>query len=78
LAIALAAMAPGILLVTLWIVLRGYRRIKPAVVAASGRACVGCVHDLNGLGNSGTCPECGRAFDLAADQRSWSRARMFR
>jgi len=78
LAIALVATAPVILLVTLWIVLRGYRRIKPAVVAASGRACVGCVQHLNGLGNSGTCPECGRVLDLAADQRSWSRARMFR
>ncbi len=51
-------------------------RIKRAVMAASGRACVGCVHDLSGLGEKGACPECGRDFDIAATRRSWQRAGM--
>ena len=38
LAIGVTAAAPVTLLVTLWMVLREYRRIQAAVVAASGRA----------------------------------------
>lgn len=56
---------------------RGQRRIKRAVAAARSRACVHCVHDLSGLGDKGTCPECGRAFDSAADARRWARVGMF-
>ena len=48
--------------------------IRRAVRAASGRACVGCVYDLSGMGDTGACPECGRRFDIAVDQRSWERA----
>ncbi len=55
---------------------RGQRRIKRAVLAAHGRACINCVHDLSGLGDTGTCPECGHAFDAAADQRRWARVNM--
>jgi|GEM_PF-2383329 len=62
-------------LLGLW---RGQRRIKRAVAASSGRACVNCVYDLNGLGDTGACPECGRAFDTFADQRSWARVKMFK
>lgn len=51
-------------------------RIRRAVQAASGRACTGCLYNLSGLGEAGTCPECGRGFDGAADRRSWERARM--
>lgn len=54
----------------------GQRRIKRAVLAAHGRACVNCVYDLNGVGDGGVCPECGRPFDIAADQRSWARVNM--
>ena len=75
---------PGVMLAVLsapmfWAirrVLRGQRRIKRAVRAAEGRACIHCVHDLNGLGHSGMCPGCGRSFDAAAAQRSWARVHM--
>lgn len=55
---------------------RGQRRIKRAVLAANGRACTHCVHDLSGLGDAGICPECGRGFDTAADQKRWARVKM--
>lgn len=61
---------------TIWYSRRRTARIKRAVRAASGRACLGCVYDLGGMGDTGVCPECGRRFDIAADQRSWERARM--
>ena len=56
----------------------GMRRIKRAVAGTSGRACTNCVHDLSGLGDTGMCPECGRAFDIAADQRSWVRVKVLK
>jgi hypothetical protein len=55
---------------------RGQRRIRLAVRAAQGRACINCVHDLRGLGDTGACPECGHAFDIAADARRWERVNM--
>mgnify|MGYP001176715144 CR=1 FL=1 len=58
-------------------VVRGERRIMRAFAAASGRACVNCLHDLNGLGETGVCPGCGRRFDIAADRRSWARVELF-
>jgi hypothetical protein len=54
----------------------GRRRIRRAVRASGGRACTYCVHDLSGLGDTGTCPECGHAFDAAADARRWARVHM--
>jgi len=60
----------------IWYSRRRTARIKRAVRAASGRACVGCVYNLDGLGDTGQCPECGRRFDTAADRRSWERAQM--
>ena len=61
---------------TIWYTRRHRARIKVAVVAASGRACVGCVYDLSGMGETGACPECGRPFNIAEDRRSWARAGM--
>lgn len=59
-----------------WFSRRRAERIRRGVRAASGRACLGCVYDLSGMGDTGACPECGRRFDIAADQRSWERAKM--
>ncbi len=59
-----------------WYARRCTDRMKRAVRAVSGRACVGCVYDLNGMGETGACPECGQPFDIAANQRSWERAGM--
>jgi len=59
-------------------VARGQWRIKRAVKATGGRACVACVYDLRSLGDTGTCPECGHAFDTTADQRRWARVQMLK
>ncbi|MBL0928107.1 MAG: hypothetical protein IBJ11_10735 [Phycisphaerales bacterium] len=75
-AIPLLLVAP--LLVCIVFLWKGQRRIRRAVVAASGRACVNCTGDLRGKGDTGTCPACGQAFDTAADQRSWSRVGMLK
>lgn len=50
---------------------RGQRRIKQAVLAAHGRACINCVHDMRGLGDTGTCPECGKPYDIEKDKVLW-------
>ncbi len=73
---------PAVVLLPIFVaflgVWRGTRRIKRAVAAASGRACLNCIYDLSGLADTGACPECGRAFDTTADQRSWARVKMFK
>jgi hypothetical protein len=61
---------------TIWYTRRHKTRMKRAVVAASGNACIGCVYDLRGMGETGACPECGRSFDIAVNQRSWQQAGM--
>jgi len=60
----------------IWLSRRRTARIRRAVQAASGRACVACVYNLSGMGDTGACPECGRQFDIATTQRSWQRAGM--
>ncbi len=62
------------LFAALFCISRGQRRIKHAVLAAHGRACINCVYDLRGLGDTGSCPECGHPFDSAADRQCWARA----
>lgn len=52
------------------------RRITRAVRASGFHACTHCVHDLRGLGQTGLCPECGKAFDIEADRKSWARAKI--
>lgn len=74
LAIPAACFVP--LLVSIVAIGRGQRRIKRAVRGADGRACLHCVNDLTGLGESGACPECGAAFDIPAGKRAWARVNM--
>lgn len=50
---------------------RGWRRFRRAYSASGGRLCTGCGHTLVGLGDSGTCPECGQPFDLPRDRAAW-------
>lgn len=38
---------------------------------AGGRLCPGCEFDLRGLGDSGSCPECGRPFEIDAVRAQW-------
>jgi len=59
--------------VILFMVHRRLSHIKKALKVADGRACGMCLYDLSGQAETGVCPECGRAFDAAADQLSWAR-----
>jgi protein-S-isoprenylcysteine O-methyltransferase Ste14 len=61
---------------TIWYSRRSKARMKRSVQAAAGRVCVRCVYNLEGLGEAGECPECGRRFDIVVDRRSWERAGM--
>lgn len=60
----------------IWYTRRRTQRVRQAVQVAAGRACLACVYDLRGMGDTGACPECGRHFDIAADQCSWKHAGM--
>jgi len=73
---ALAILVPT--LATLGVMLWGDRRIKRAVRATGGRSCTVCLYDLRNLGDTGTCPECGRPFDTAADRAMWGRVNILK
>lgn len=60
-------------LITWVFVVRAQRRVRRAVVDSAGHACTQCLHDLRGLDRVGTCPECGRPFDIQRDRASWQR-----
>ena len=54
-------------------------RVAPVVPAESDVLCEGCGYTLNGLPQTGRCPECGRAIGDSVDpnhrtQTSWERA----
>lgn len=54
------------------------RRIRAKVIAADGRVCIHCVHDLRGLPDQGLCPECGRPVNAVTDRPRWKRAQMLK
>lgn len=49
-------------------------RIRREFEATGGRACVSCAYNLSTLGDGGTCPECGQAFDAPRDAEAWALA----
>lgn len=70
--VPLVVFAP--LFVSIAAVSMGMRRLKRVFAASGGRVCTSCVHDLQGLGESGSCPECGRPFEIERDRRAWAQA----
>ncbi|MFG0259315.1 MAG: hypothetical protein ACF8LK_03100 [Phycisphaerales bacterium JB041] len=48
------------------------RRLGRQWRRAGGRLCTWCAYDLSSLDASGTCPECGNAYDLEQDAATWS------
>lgn len=46
--------------------------LRRALKASKGRLCTHCGYDVSALGVSGTCPECGGSYDIAADAALWA------
>lgn len=47
------------------------RRDLERIIDADGRICLHCRHELAGLPDNGTCPECGKAYTRTQLQASW-------
>ena len=65
----LFGIAPLIVIWPLW-VLRT-RHIRRALVKSGGRLCTHCAYDVSALPPAGTCPECGRDYDIESDKPLW-------
>lgn len=63
----------GLAVVVMGTVVLGERGLRRCVRRARGKPCLACGHCLDGLGESGVCPECGRPFQLAEDLAVWRR-----
>ncbi len=48
------------------------RAVRRAIHRSGGRLCTHCAYDLSTLGPAGTCPECGRAYDVEKDAALWA------
>ncbi len=49
------------------------RKLARKLRAGDGKFCIHCGYNLNDLGETGNCPECGDPFEIAEVQNSWSR-----
>ena len=65
-------LVPGMLVIAIHG--RAVFRIRRAVEASYGHSCLACVYDLRGLGDTGTCPECGHLFCIDQDRKTWTAA----
>jgi hypothetical protein len=57
--------------VAMFMFARTSRRLRRELERADYRLCTNCIHDLSGLGDECTCPECGKAFHAEFDVRAW-------
>jgi len=51
--------------------LASWKRTTAAVRAADFRLCIFCGYPLTGIDEAGSCPECGKPFDIEETQRLW-------
>ena len=47
------------------------RSIRRALLASEGRLCTHCAYDVSALAAAGTCPECGKPYDIEKDKVLW-------
>lgn len=52
------------------------RSIRKALLESEGRLCTHCAYDVSTLEPSGTCPECGKPYDIEKDKVLWEAAGM--
>ncbi len=60
---------PWVVFLPLWI--WRARRFRRGLLASRLRLCTHCAYDLSTMLPTGTCPECGHAFDAAHDVACW-------
>lgn len=48
------------------------RSIRRALLESEGRLCTHCAYDVSTLDPAGTCPECGKPYDIARDAPLWN------
>lgn len=47
------------------------RWIRRALLESQGRLCTHCAYDVSTLDPAGTCPECGKPYDIEKDKVLW-------
>lgn len=57
---------PFVIIQPLWVLRTRY--IRKALVESEGRLCTHCAYDVSSLPPSGTCPECGKPYDIEKDK----------
>jgi hypothetical protein len=65
----LVAITPPVVLRPIWFL--RIRGLRDRAERARGRLCGHCAYDVSDLGMTGTCPECGGAFDVKRDAKLW-------
>lgn len=71
-AVPLVLFAP--LFVSIAVVSVNMHRMKRAYTISQGCICTNCTHNITGLGETGSCPECNYTFDLERDRKAWKQA----
>jgi hypothetical protein len=67
------AMVPGLLPILVlwpWWYVRT-RSIRKALLESEGRLCTHCAYNVSTLDPAGTCPECGKPYDIEKDKVLW-------
>lgn len=62
-------LTPLLVLTPLWLLRT--RHLRRALLESQGRLCTHCAYDVSTLEPSGTCPECGKPYDIEKDKVLW-------
>jgi hypothetical protein len=64
------ALFPIVVLQPLWVYRT--RHLSRLAKQTQGRLCAHCAYDVSSLDPAGTCPECGKPYDIARDAPLWN------
>lgn len=60
---------PFVIIWPLWMLRT--RHIHRALLRSEGRLCTHCAYDVSTIARAGTCPECGKPYDIEKDKPLW-------